>query len=132
MKRSMFAAVTVGFGLLASIAGVQSANALPGAPALNAANTSAAQESPATKVWFRRFGPGLHAWHGGFRPGYRWRPGYGWVPLAVAGAVVAGAAAGAYYYGPGPYYYGPGPYGPAPYGPAPYGPGPYDSPAPIK
>ena len=112
MKRSMFAAVAVGFGLLASMAGAQAASPLAGAPAVAAANAAVAQGSTVTKVWFRRYGP-----HGAFRPGYGWRPGVGWVPLAVAGAVVAGAAAGAYYADHGPYYYGPGPYGPAPYGP---------------
>jgi hypothetical protein len=59
----------------------------------------------------------------------------------VAGAIVGGALAAPYYYGPGyygggPYYYGGGPYYPAPaYGPGPapgYGPAPayYSGPAP--
>jgi hypothetical protein len=116
MKRSMYAAFAMGFGLLASITGAQTASAMAGAPAAAAADTTAAQDSPVTKVQWRRGGPGFRGW--GYRPGYRWRPGYGWVPLAIAGAVVAGAA-GAYYYAPGPYYYGPGPYY---YGPGPYGP----------
>jgi hypothetical protein len=53
----------------------------------------------------------------------RWgcRGGYFFGGLA-AGALVGGALAAPYYYGPGPYYYG-GPYGyPGYYG---YGPGPY-------
>lgn len=118
MKRSMAAACALGFGLLASMDGVQMASAMPKLPDGAAA---AAQASPVTQVWFRG---GFRGWRGG-RPGYWWRPGYGWVPFAVAGAVVAGAAAAsAYpYYGPGRYYYGP--YGPPP--PPPpgyYGPGP--------
>ncbi len=123
MTRSMVAAVALGFGLVTSIAGEQTASALPGAPAVAAADTTAVQANSVTKVFFR----GFRGWHGGWRPGYGWRSGYGWVPLAAAGAVVAGAAAGAYYYGPRPYYYGPGPYyyGPRPYY---YGPGPYYGP----
>ena len=44
----------------------------------------------------------------------RWR-GHGWGPGIVgglaAGAIIGGALAPRYYYGPGPYYaYGPGPY----------------------
>jgi len=44
----------------------------------------------------------------------------------VAGAIVGGALAAPYYYGPGPYYYGPGPY----YGPG-YGGPAYPAPAPA-
>jgi hypothetical protein len=126
MKRSMIAAVAVGFGLIASTASTQAASPLAGAPAAGAANAAAAQGSPVTKVWFRHGGPGFHGWHGGYRPGYRWRSGYGWLPLAIAGAVVAGTA-GAYYYERDPYYYSSGPYGygPAPYGLPAYGPAPY-------
>jgi BA14K-like protein len=48
----------------------------------------------------------------------RWR-GRGFFPGFFAGAVLGGALAAPYYYGPGPYYYGPGPYvAPGPY-PAP-------------
>jgi hypothetical protein len=118
MRRPMFAAFAMGVGLLTSIAGAQTAGAMVAVPAVAAADATAVQGSPATKVQWRRG-----------RPGYRWRRGYGWVPLGIAGALVAGAAAGAYY-GPGPYYYGRGPYyGPGPYyygpGPYSYGPGPY-------
>jgi len=120
MERSMFtASFAMGFGLLASIIGTQTASAVVAAPAVAAADATAVQGSPVTKVQWRRSGPGFRGWHGGWRPGYRWRSGYGWVPLAAAGAVLAGAVAGDYYYGPGPYYYGPGPY---------YSPGPYYGP----
>jgi hypothetical protein len=66
----------------------------------------------------------------------RWgRGGWGWGLGAglIGGAIIGGALAAPYYYGPGPYYYGPGPYyAPGPYAPAPayYGPGPY-GPAPA-
>ena len=51
MKRSMFAAVAVGFGLLASMAGAQAASPLAGAPAVAAANAAVAQGNTVTKVW---------------------------------------------------------------------------------
>jgi hypothetical protein len=118
MKRPMFAAFAMGFGLLASIAGAQTASAMVAVPAVAAADATAVQGSSATKVQWRR------------RRGYRRRPGNGWVPFAF-GAIAGAAIARSYYHGPGPYYYGPGPYyyGPGPYyyGPGPYyyGPGPY-------
>lgn len=50
-----------------------------------------------------------------------WRRGWGWgggafVGGLAAGALIGGALAAPYYYGPGPYYYGPPPaaYGPPP------------------
>lgn len=50
--------------------------------------------------------------------------GCGWGVAAgvLGGAIIGGAIANSYRYGPGPYYYD-GPYGPPPYAPA-YGPGP--------
>jgi hypothetical protein len=111
MKRPMFAAFAMGFGLLTSIAGAQTASAMVAVPAVAAADATAVQGSSATKVQWRR------------RRGYRRRPGNGWVPFAF-GAIAGAAIARSYYHGPGPYYYGPGPYyyGPGPYY---YGPGPY-------
>jgi BA14K-like protein len=68
--------------------------------------------------------------------------GWGWGVGAglLGGAIIGGALAAPYYYGPGPYYgpdYGPGPYyapgpyypaaGPGPYGPAYAGPPPGDA-----
>ncbi len=133
MKRSMAAGLALGFGLLASTGGAQTASAMPKLP--DGAAT-VAQNSPVTQVWFRGHGGwhgyghggwhsyGYGGWHG-YRRGY-WRPGYGWVPFAAAGAVIAGVAAADanHYYGPGPYY--DGPYYDRPYGPPAgyYGPGP--------
>ena len=113
MKRTMALAFAMSLGLFA-LTGAQEASATVADPAIAAPDANTAQEAPATKVQWRRYG------HRG------WRPGYGWAPLAALG-VAAAATAGAYsYYGPGPYYpyyYGPSPY----YGPGPYyyGPGPY-------
>ncbi|HLH87023.1 MAG TPA: BA14K family protein [Xanthobacteraceae bacterium] len=86
-------------------------------------------------------------WGGHWGHGGCWGCGVG--AGFVAGAIIGGALAAPYYYGPGygyygvpyyygggPYYYGAGPYYPAPapvYGPAPgYGPAPayYEGPAP--
>jgi hypothetical protein len=72
-------------------------------------------------------------WGGG--RGWGWGVGGGF----VAGAIIGGALAAPYYYGPGyyygggPYSYGPGPYyGAGPYYPAPaYGPAPSYGPAPA-
>jgi len=59
----------------------------------------------------------------------RWRGGWAFGAGFLGGAVVGGALARPYYYGPGPYYYGPGPYY---YGaPSYYGPGPYYAPGPA-
>ncbi len=54
----------------------------------------------------------------------RWGRGFGWGLGAglLGGAIIGGALAAPYYYGPGPYYYGP------PYPPAAYGPGYYPAP----
>ncbi len=50
--------------------------------------------------------PAAAWWRGG---GWGWRGGWGWGPGPfVAGALIGGALAAPYYYGPGPYY----PYGP--------------------
>jgi hypothetical protein len=49
----------------------------------------------------------------------RWHHrGWGWGAAALGGAIIGGAIANSYYYGPGPYYYGP---------PVAYGPGPGDA-----
>jgi hypothetical protein len=61
----------------------------------------------------------------------RWGRGWGWGVGGgfVAGAIIGGALAAPYYYGPGPYYYGGGPYY---YGGGPYYPAPgYGAPAPA-
>lgn len=126
MKRSALTAVAMSFGLFASMTGAQTASAMVAMPM--GASAGSTSQAAITEVQFRHYG-GFRGWHRGYRPGYRWRSGYGWVPLAIGGAIIAGAVAGAYS-GPGPYPYGPAPYayGPGPYGPAPYGPGPYDGP----
>ena len=96
MKRSMAAALTLGFGLLGLIETSGPARAMPEAPSALAAQ---GQGSQATKVWEH----GYRHWRE-HRRGY-WRPGYGWVPFAVAGAAIAGAvAADRYYDGPNRYY----------------------------
>jgi hypothetical protein len=70
----------------------------------------------------------------------RWGRGWGWGVGGgfVAGAIIGGALAAPYYYGPGyyygaPYYYGPGAYyGGSYYGSGPYYPAPaYPAPAPA-
>jgi hypothetical protein len=136
MKRSMAAGLALGFGLLASIDGAQTASAMPKLPE-GAATVS--QNSAVTQVWYRGYrgwhGYGYRGWHGwhGDRRGY-WRPGYGWVPFAVAGAVIGGAAAYDYYgprrYYDGPYYDGPDGPPPPPRGYYGTGPGPDRAPPP--
>ena len=110
-KRLLAAALLAGAGI-AIIANPVSA--MPAAPgiALQQAASPVARELQTVRWGGRGWGWGVG---GGF----------------VAGAIIGGALAAPYYYGPGPYYYGGGPYyyGGGPYYPAPgYG-GPPPAPA---
>jgi len=100
-KRLLAAALLTGAGI-AMMAGP--ASAMPVAPGLAPQKAAPSQIEPVR--WGRCWGCGVGA---GF----------------VAGAIIGGAIAAPYYYGPGPYYYGGGPY----YGPGPYAPGYYGGPA---
>lgn len=101
----------------ALLAGASIAMMAPTASALPAASGVALQKAAPSQVQTVRWGHGR---------GWGWGVGGGF----VAGAIIGGALAAPYYYGPGPYYYGGGPYyyGPGPYYPAP-APGYYDGPA---
>ena len=109
-KRLLAAALVAGAGIAMLANPVSAMPAAPGA---------ALQKAVPSQVEHVRWGG----------RGWGWGVGGGF----VAGAIIGGALAAPYYYGPGPYYYGGGPYyyGGGPYYPAPaYGPGPY-GPAPA-
>jgi hypothetical protein len=105
-KRIMAAALLTSAGI-AMMAGP--ASAMPAAPAL------ALQKAVPSQIETVRWG---RCWGCGFGGGF------------VAGAIIGGALAAPYYYGPGPYYGGPY-YGPGPYYPAPAAPAYYGGPAPA-
>jgi hypothetical protein len=98
-KRLLAAALLAGSSIAVVASPVSAAPAAPGVALQNLAPSSVEHVR-----WWGRGG----CWGCGVGAGF------------VAGAIVGGALAAPYYYGPGPYYYGPG-YGPGPY----YGAGPY-------
>jgi len=112
-KRLLAAALLAGAGIALMANPVSAMPAAPGVALQKAAPNQVASEVQTVR------------WGGHWGRGRGWGIGGGF----IAGAIIGGALAAPYYYGPGPYYYGgpyyyaPGPYYPAPgyYGPAPAG-----------